>query len=228
MKTIKNYFFVISILLCIMAITKPSPKQIVVHVNILEELCAKLFGAEYASIEIQKTVGKVRKAFNIQNPSPARYISNRWLQERFSSFTWFGTWINKDAWSKMSQEEKKFLIYHEIAHEAKKHPLKQIGIFSSFLLSSIFMPKKFPSMAIIIAFFITMPYLVGEFEKEADILAAQKLCDQGNTDIVQSYINTLEKLNEEQKDNPERKTFSTVWFKSISEQITYLKAILHQ
>ncbi len=246
MGTIKKYYLFIFLSLFI----NFNPLHALSLKKVAEHFCAQLFGKTPASVEIQDKINNARKAFHLKTTpqSPINYIENKWLQG-LSAFTWFGTWINKDAWNIMTEEEKVFCAYHEIAHEAKKHPLKQISIATSTLLASIYAATKyaprlsrqlinssnnithyslslFLGMGAITAIAgIFIPYIARECEKEADIAAAQKLCGEKKKRIVQHHIDLLKK---EKGDKSNMCDMWNIWFKSTTEQINYLQPLLEK
>ncbi len=246
MGAIKKYYFFIFLSLSI----NFNPLHALSIKKIAEDFCAQLFGKISASAEIQNQINNAREAFHLKTTpqSPINYITNNSLQG-LRSFTWFGTWINKKAWDSMAEEEKVFCAYHEIAHEAKKHPLKQIGITASTLLASIYAAIKYAprlsrqlinssnntthyylslflgTMGTVAVSGILIPYIARECEKDADISAAQKLCNKGKKRIVQHHIDLLKK---KEKDQSNMRDMWNIWFKSTTEQINYLQSILEK
>jgi len=73
-----------------------------------------------------------------------------------------------------------------------------------------------------------IPYVARECEKEADITAAQLLYNNGEKDIVQDHIDNLEQLNKkENQDSLSPFTmYNNIWWKSLQEQIEYLRPIV--
>ncbi len=243
--TVKKYYLFVG-LIFVYASVSCSPFNVLSVKKIAENFCGQLFGTDIASTEIQAQIKNARNSFNLQTTDqpPTKYITNNWLQ-KFSSFTWFGTWINKKAWNAMTEEEKSFLAHHEIAHEAKKHPLKQIGITAIIFLTSMYVAKKYSSRlsahlinsshpllqkylsllfgmgSVATCTGMLISYIIKEHEKDADILAAQTLYNQGKIEPVQHHINELKKIASQQTNNS-----SSIWFKSVPEQINYLQSIL--
>lgn len=240
----KGYLFVGLIFLYTSA--SCSPFNMLSVKKITEDFCAQLFGTDIALTEIQEQIKSARNTFDLKTTTPTKYITNSWLQ-KFNSFTWFGTWINKKAWSKMTEEEKIFLAHHEIAHEAKKHPLKQVSTTAIIFLTSMYIAKKYsPQLSthlinsshpltqkclsllfgtggIAICMGTLIPLIIREHEEDADILAAQTLCNKGKIKIVQYHIDLLKKTENQQKNN-----VSSIWFKSVQKQINYLQSILRK
>jgi len=244
--TVKKYYLLVGLIFLYTSTDCSSPFNLLSIKTIAENFCGELFGTDIASVEIQEQIKNARNSFSLQTTDqpPTKYITNNWLQ-KFSSFTWFGTWINKKAWNEMTKKEKIFLAHHEIAHEAEKHPLKQVSIATITLLASIYAAKKYsPRLStylinsshplfqkylsllfgmggVLICVGILIPHMVKKDEKDADILAAQTLWNQGKEELVQHHINELKKIAGQQT-----KSSSSIWFKSVSEQINYLQFIL--
>ncbi len=207
-----------------------SPKHIAANV------CCKLFGNENVSDQTKQLINQARDSFGISQTDrlPVKYISsnNAWLQQ-FLSFTWFGTWINKNSWENFSEQEKIFTAYHETAHHHLNHPLKQIGVTLSTLIASIALGRIYiPSvksrlLACSLQTFLSagmlsliVPLYAKLCEKNADIKAAQKLCSLGKNDIVEHQIAQLNSELDQEENS------SNLLFPSIKDQITYLQKII--
>jgi len=207
-----------------------SPKQIAANV------CCKLFGNENVSDQTKQLINQARDSFGISQTDrlPVKYITskNSWLQH-FLSFTWFGTWINKNYWENLSEQEKVFTAYHETAHHYLNHPLKQIGVTLSTLIASIALGRIFiPSvknklLACSLQTFLSagllnliVPWYAKLCEKNADIKAAQKLCTLGKNDIVEHQIAQLSSELDQEVNN------SSLLFPSIKDQVSYLQEII--
>jgi len=209
-----------------------------------KKVCCLLFGNEDISDnEIIKFVKEAREKFELSTNKgslpPLKYIRPGWLAKHFSSFTWFGTWINKEAWEKMNDNEKTFCIYHEIAHEKKRHPIIQSGIFLFNVLVACYCTPKIISVVFkkgclqgkfvgvgLIAVHVVEPILVSwRSEKAADITAAEMLCQNDKKNVVEEYVENLESLISERDD---RSFFAKLWFFSAKNRIAYLNNVLEQ
>ena len=204
--------------------------------QIAAKICCQLFGNKDASDQAKQLINQARDSFEISQTDrlPVKYISsnNTWLQQ-FLSFTWFGTWINKNSWENFSEQEKIFTAYHETAHHHLNHPLKQIGVTLSTLIASIALGRIYiPSvksrlLACSLQTFLSagmlsliVPLYAKLCEKNADIKAAQKLCSLGKNDIVEHQIAQLNSELDQEENS------SNLLFPSIKDQITYLQKII--
>jgi len=159
------------------------------------EICCLLLGNQDASDDIVKKVYKARNHFDISKDDrlPVKFINNYpWLQ-KFSSFTWFGSWFNKEEWNKLNDNEKLFTVYHEVAHEKLNHPIKQIGVMLGTIATSGLLgyvcPHKFLNFGLktILGSLVVVAaqsWYAQTCEQEADIHAAQKLCELGKKDMA--------------------------------------------
>ncbi len=200
------------------------------------KICCLLFGDQNASDDIVKQVEQARDHFTISKDDrfPVKYINNcPWLQN-FLSFTWFGSWFNKEKWNKLNDKEKSFTIYHEVVHEKLNHPIKQIGVMLGTIATSGLLGYACPKLlknkflnvglkavlgSLIVA--IAQSLYAQTCEQEADIHAAQKLCELGKKDIVQQYVDNLNPNNDDT-------TSILSVFPSKKEQQSYLQLILNQ
>lgn len=200
------------------------------------KICCLLFGNQDASDDIIKQVEQARNHFAIStnNRLPVKFINNcPWLQN-FLSFTWFGSWFNKEEWNQLNDNERSFTAYHEIAHEKLNHPIKQIGVILGTIAASGLLGYACPKLlknkflnvglktalgSLIVA--IAQSLYAQTCEQEADIHAAQKLCEIGKKDVVQNYIDNLNSNNDD--------TINILsMFPSKKEQQSYLQLILNQ
>lgn len=200
------------------------PKKISLESPIIHNLCCFLFGKETPSENVQTYFDNKTQHFPAltNKKIPIKYIKPNALLNQYTSFTWFGTWINKDLWESASSEQKEWLTLHELAHTACYHPIKQILAFlgtTTFALhtSKTFKWKKIPTALTT----ITLTTLVSSalsrmYEKEADIEAAKILQKQNKENVIQSHIYDLDK---------EPNTFNP-WFYSPRTQIQYLAQFL--
>ncbi len=203
-----------------------SPKQIAATI------CCQLFGKEDASDQTKQLINQARDSFGISQTDclPVKYITRKpaWLQQ-FLAFTWFGTWINKNSWKNLSEQEKIFTACHEAAHLYLNHPLKQIGVTLSTLIVSIALGRicipsvKNKLLAYGLQTFLSttmlgiiVPWYAKLCEKEADIKAAQKLCTLGKNNVVEHQIAQLSS-ELDQGNSP------SLFFPSINDQVTYLQ-----
>jgi hypothetical protein len=197
-------------------------------------VCTKLLGSEDAP-DALVYMKEARKAYGIANSKrPVKYItpSCSWLQQ-FESFTWFGTWVNKKSWAYSSPSQKVWRAFHEIAHEAYSHPEKVITAiattFATSILFSFWVTKNIQTPALkyllrggIVGLInsICIPLFSQVAEIQADLHAAEILCNTGHADVVQEHLNQLNKMVENGLENYSR------WFPIVSNQIVYIKYIL--
>ena len=211
------------------------------------KICCFLFGNQDASDDIVKQVERARNHFAISKDDrlPVKFINNcPWLQN-FLSFTWFGSWFNKEEWGLLNDNEKSFAIYHEVAHEKLNHPIKQIGgMFGGIGVGGLFVynfPKllknSFPELSknkffnfglkttfalfALLVVTVNQAWYARTCEQEADIHAAQKLCELGKKDLVQQHVDNLNTNNDDT-------TNILSVFPSKKEQQAYLQLILNQ
>lgn len=99
------------------------------------------FGNTVANEEYQELCNETKKYFGINENHKLYYA--QWPWTYFSSFTLHsGTWINKDVWETLNFNEQVYTMYHEIAHKALAHPLKQyVRTFVTFIISAYFFHK---------------------------------------------------------------------------------------
>ncbi len=207
-----------------------APNQIAANV------CCKLFGNKDASDQAKQLINQARDSFGISQTEnlPVKYITHKpaWLQQ-FLAFTWLGTWINKNSWENLSDQEQIFAAYHETAHHYLNHPLKQIyftlGTFiASIALGRVCIPSvKSKLLACGLQTLLSatllgliVPWYAKLCEKEADIKAAQKLCTLGKKDIVKHQIAQLS------SELDQGNNCSSLFFPSINDQVTYLQEII--
>ncbi len=232
MHTVRYFVLFLSLITLGYSINAISPKQVAA------KICCSLFGNEDASKEIKTLVNQARDAYDIDASEglPIKFINKcPWLQQ-FKSFTWFGTWINKNAWSELSQNEKVFTAFHEPAHEKLDHPLKQIGVALSTLTASLLLGRLCLRCSVqskLLACGIQtvlsgallgliVPWYTKRCEKEADILAAQKLCELGKADVVENQITQINAEADQEVDS------SSTWFCTLQEQRDYLQKVIDQ
>ncbi len=204
--------------------------------QIAAKICCQLFGNKDASDQAKQLINQARDSFGISQTDrlPVKYITHKsaWLQQ-FLAFTWFGTWINKNSWENLSDQEQIFAAYHGTAHHYLNHPLKQIGVtlgtfIASIALGRVCIPSvKSKLLACSLQTLLSttllgliVPWYAKLCEKEADIKAAQKLCVLGKNNIVKHMIDQLSSELDQVENS------SSLLFPSISEQITYLQEII--
>ncbi len=203
-----------------------------------EKVCCRLFGNEDASKDIKEKMQEAHVAFDLVTDNmPVKYINTAtWfgtLLDQLDSFTWFGTWFNKESWENKTETEKKWSATHEAAHTKQKHPSKLICVTAVTLVASSLLAKVIvPNMGVkILPALITIGIagaatgLVAiqfskKFEQEADIAAAKKLIAQGKKDVVEHYLNQLKEISDHE-------TSGSMWFQSIQNQIDYLQAVVN-
>ena len=191
--------------------------------SFLRTTCCVLLGTANAPDDIQSCFTNAADNFDISQDKrlPIKLINKCPVLNSFSSFTWFGTWINRDYWQKMSNLEQEWSAYHEIAHQKLNHPKKQIitaasALFSSAVFSYYFKFQLLSAIAITgsLLAFVSSSY-AHICERQADILAAQTLYSKDKGDIVAEHIKSLSFEPNEW----------SMWFNSPADQIKYLQAI---
>ncbi len=199
-----------------------------------QKVCCTLFGNEDAPAEVQNIFKEALAAFNVGNADqiPIKKIRSdrKWLNN-FSSFTWFGIWVNEKACNGCPQCLE-WTAYHEAAHYAKLHPHLQI-ILGSILLGGplalhgtlLFKGARLKSHALAIlpdllcsAALVNLPKTL---ELQADKLAAQKLCQLGRVEIVEHVIEELKKHAEESS-----LSSTNIWFPANHKTIAALEKTL--
>jgi len=193
-----------------------------------------LFGNEDAPAEVQNIFREALNAFNVGNAdqiSIKKIRSDRTWLNNFSSFTWFGIWVNEEVYNRCPQCLE-WTAYHEAAHYAKLHPHLQI-ILGSILLgiplalhgTLLFKDASLKLHALAIlpdllcgAILVNMPKTL---ELEADTLAAQKLCQLGKAEIVEHAIEELKKHSQETS-----LSSTNIWFPSKYKTIAALEKTL--
>ena len=199
------------------------------------KICCLLFGDQNASDDIVKQVEQARDHFTISKDDrlPVKYINSFPLFKTFSSFTWFGSWFNKEEWGQLNDNEKSFAVYHEVVHEKLNHPIKQIGVMLGTIATSSLLGYVCPQLLknkflnfglktilgslVVVA---TQSWYAQTCEQEADIHAAQKLCELGKKDVVTGYLDELNKNNSE--------NCYSIWFPPLAKQQEALQSVLEQ
>ncbi len=140
--------------------------------------------------DIQKEIGLENQRIRIKRMSK---LATR-LFGRENAFATLGNnlFISEDWFNTLSQEEKRFLVGHELAHLKKRHPLKMYGINIGRLLLSICiaeaLKKRLSSTGLIpnmlregllvlnnLILLLDICYLSRKCEYEADDIAAREL-----------------------------------------------------
>ncbi len=154
-----------------------------------------------------------------------------------SSFTAFGIWLDEKALVSCSPEERIFQVHHEAAHYAQRHHLKLVtlsALAGATLISNLFLlknnlaaPRTQPMLktaglaaigvSVAATTFALLPRIVRCQEKEADIVAAQKLVALNKADVVRAHIDTLRQTA---MNNHGR------WWYSALEQVNYLQEVI--
>lgn len=231
MHTVKHLVLFLSLIMLGHSLNATSPKQIAA------KACCFLFGNQDASDEIKTLVKHARDLYDVgaSGRLPVKYINKcPWLQQ-FLAFTWFGTWVNKDAWLKLSQNEKVFAAFHETSHEVLNHPLNQIGVALNILVGSVLLGRlcmrsvKNKLLACGVQTVLSgallgliVPWYAKRCEKKADILAAQKLCELGKVDVVKDQITQSNAETDQEVDS------SCTWFCTLQKQRDYLQEVINQ
>lgn len=155
-----------------------------------------------------------------------------------SSFTAFGIWLDEKSLDSCSQEERIFQIHHEAAHYAQRHHPKLVtlsALAGATLVSNLLLLKKSLSApltkpmwqtagfaacvaGLAATFFALFPRVVRYQEKEADVIAAQKLVALNKASVVRAHIDALQQTTA--MDNHGR------WWYSAREQVNYLKDVI--
>ncbi|RTL07125.1 hypothetical protein EKK58_03025 [Candidatus Dependentiae bacterium] len=109
-------------------------KPILIEARIFNFFERTIFGKNIANNEgYQELCNEIKEYFDISQDHKLYYA--RWPWTYFSSFTLHtGTWINKSVWDELDINEQIYTMYHEIAHKALAHPLKQYTRILSTLL----------------------------------------------------------------------------------------------
>lgn len=213
--------------------------------RLVQSICCGLFGNELVDKEIKKMVDKARIDFGITQDRPVYYINDPGCFDQFSSFTWFGSWFNRNNWHAMNESEKIFSVYHEIGHEYLNHPLKQSIFWAAIsgagmvLLIKVMRPDPFVLATLhskigtccgLLFTNVVLTLIIGFWynrlcETMADIQAVRVLKRIGYGFVIEDYIQFL-KDNQPEKifdpEDPERE-INSPFFNSIHQQIKYLE-----
>ncbi len=191
--------------------------------NLLHKICCIFLGTKTASEEVQSCFNEARNNFNIAEDKklPIKLINKCPVLNNFSSFTWFGTWVNQNDWQRMSDMEKEWAAHHEVAHQKLNHPIKQIMAATSTFFGSAFCLYFFkfhPISAVVVTGALLGLVSSGcshMYERQADILAAIVLREKNKDNVVDEHIQSLSHGSNEW----------SMWFNSPGDQIAYLQAI---
>ncbi len=152
------------------------------------------------------------------------------------SFSMFNIWYNEDALDQMSEGERLFAVYHEVAHIVQKHHQQLLlsCIPAALLIALIpsmhrrlfgVQPYVIRYSAYIFWWFLSgvaidkawlRPWIKTQ-EKWADQEAARVLCSIGRQDAVDAYIASLEQQVHAGCQEPQE------WHYSVKDQIAYLR-----
>lgn len=207
--------------------------------TIPEKICCSLFGSQDMSLANQKIFIQALHDFNIDYMIPLKKIrdnSPAYIQQ-FSSFTWFGIWINEEHFNAMALEEKIFSAYHEAAHYKYYHPTallcldtavaataaNSLYLIVASLLKNV--DHRYMIKSGLISFllaFIT-PKLHKICELEAHKHAVLKLLMTNQKYVVDYMLEKLYKdLNQSNNSN-----INSIWLPSIQTQIEAIEKALH-
>ncbi|HXW86145.1 MAG TPA: hypothetical protein VEK38_02260 [Candidatus Bathyarchaeia archaeon] len=196
-------------------------------------ICTKLLGSEPAP-EVLPFITEARTIYGIKNSTrPVNYITaSSWLSH-FSSFTWFGTWVDKKFWTEASSEQKKWTAFHEIAHEKLHHPEKIITAMATtgaaLYWLSTYAAQQMAFTALkgfvygmgIGAFAFLSQFYLRICEQNADCLSTKTLLNTGYIDIVTKHLEILKNAAAKGKN-------TDICFPALADQIHYLEYILAQ
>jgi Zn-dependent protease with chaperone function len=204
----------------------------------LHTFCSTLFGSQKAN-EAQRYITAAQDICNVKNMDiPVQYINNCPLLNSFCSFSWTGIWINKAWWCQASENARKYVAAHEVAHHTLKHPLKLFLSSILTILGSAYLGGKIGSLVknkigggpwikeIIRALLtgcaarLLIPLYVRITEISADQHAAQSLVHAHQEDVVQEHIRMLQ---EHLGDGEEE---LSPWFNTYQDQIENLAYII--
>lgn len=209
--------------------------------NFFATLYGYLLGNENINPEYTQLIHVALQQLGVANPSAVTIkqmnaVGPALALQDLASFTAFGIWLNQEYLETLDRDTLTFLMYHEASHYVQQHHQKTIVaciISLLILIAEICLLKNWtysihPAIQVptlitsallsILAWYrFFLPILIKRQEKQADLMAAKTLIDNGAIQVVEAVITKLK--------NAKNTDESSIWWYSNNDVVRYLEEL---